>query len=217
MSDTIKQILHIKDLTPDPANARAHNPRNIGMIERSLNEVGAARSIVVDEDGVILAGNGLVEAAAQAGIERVRVIEADGDEIIAVQRKGLTSAQKTSLALFDNRTNELSTWDAGQIAALAEDGVDLSGLFFPHELSALLEQAGDEIIDAADLWKGMPEFEQDGNSEFHSLIMHFKTEQDMHAFAELVNQTINKTTKYLYYPKLIHDHESDYLVESHES
>jgi len=60
-------IDHIGQLKPDPRNARKHNPRNIGMIEAALHEVGAARSIVIDEDGVVLAGNGVVEAAALAG------------------------------------------------------------------------------------------------------------------------------------------------------
>ena len=58
---------------------------------RSLSpRVGAARSIVIDEDGVVLSGNATIEAAAQAGIDRVKVVEADGNEIVAVQRKGLT-------------------------------------------------------------------------------------------------------------------------------
>lgn len=134
-------VLTIADLTSDPANARRHNPRNIGMIEQSLHDVGAARSIVIDEDGVILAGNGLVEAAAQAGIERVRVIEGDGNEIIAVRRSNLTPEQKTMLALYDNRTTDLSDFDPAVLASLADDGVDLSGLWFPDELGALLDQA----------------------------------------------------------------------------
>src|SRR5690349_25083987 len=67
-------ITHIKDLTPDPANARQHNPRNVGMIQDALQEVGAARSIVIDEAGTILAGNATVEAAAAAGITRVQVV-----------------------------------------------------------------------------------------------------------------------------------------------
>src|SRR4051812_2480402 len=82
---------HIGDLTPDPANRRAHNPRNVGMIADSLNAVGAARSIVIDEDGVVLAGNATIEAAAECGIDQVRIIEASGHELIAVRRRGLTA------------------------------------------------------------------------------------------------------------------------------
>ena len=81
---------HIGDLKPDPANARQRTPRGHGMIVESLQTVGAARSIVIDENDMILCGNGVVDAAAEAGIEGVRVVEATGGEIIAVRRTGLT-------------------------------------------------------------------------------------------------------------------------------
>lgn len=47
----------LDDLIPDPRNVRRHPDRNLNMVEQSLREVGAARSIVVDEEGTILAGN----------------------------------------------------------------------------------------------------------------------------------------------------------------
>ncbi|MBP8974408.1 MAG: DNA modification methylase [Anaerolineae bacterium] len=112
-----ESISNIADLKPDSKNARKHNQRNLNMIVDALHEVGAARSIVIDENGVILAGNGVVEAAADAGIERVQVVDADGETIIAVRRTGLTDKQKTRLALLDNRTAELADWDAEAIAA----------------------------------------------------------------------------------------------------
>ena len=140
-----KQISHLKDLTPDLRNARKHTPRNVGMIEKALHEVGAARSIVVDEDGVILAGNATIEAAAAAGIEKVQVVDADGETIIAVRRSGLTPEQKRKLALFDNRTAELAEWDADMLGALAKE-VDLSSMWTGEELQALLtEQNGQEM------------------------------------------------------------------------
>ena len=134
-------ITHIKDLKPDQRNARKHNARNIGMIEDALNEVGAARSIVIDEDGNILAGNGTVEAAAQAGIERVKVVEASGEEIVAVRRRGLTEKQKRRLALFDNRTAELAEWEIDVVREIvAEDAEALKGMFGEQELKGLLAQ-----------------------------------------------------------------------------
>jgi hypothetical protein len=149
-------ITHLKDLKPDPRNARKHTPRNTGMIEKALGEVGAARSIVVDEDGVVLAGNATVEAAAAAGIDRVQVVDADGETIIAVRRTGPTPEQKTRLALYDNRTAELAEWDVDVLRELGDE-IDLSGLWQEHELENLI---GDEI-DREALWKGMPEFEHE--------------------------------------------------------
>ena len=133
----MSDITSLADLTPDPHNARRHTPRNVGMIERALGEVGAARSIVIDENGVVLAGNATIEAAAQAGIEHVQVVDADGETIIAVRRRGLTDEQKTKLALFDNRSSDLSEWDVGVLAELAQE-TNLSGLFSDEELAALI-------------------------------------------------------------------------------
>lgn len=117
----MKPITHIKDLVSDSANARRHTPRNIGVIAESLQTVGAARSIVIDEQNVILAGNGVIDAAGEVGITRLRVIEADGNEIIAVRRSGLTKKQKTQLALADNRANELSGWNPDVVNSLMPD------------------------------------------------------------------------------------------------
>src|SRR6185436_20375876 len=57
-------------LQPDPANRRLHTDRNLAMITASLREVGAGRSIVIDEMGEVLAGNGVVAAAGGAGLTK---------------------------------------------------------------------------------------------------------------------------------------------------
>lgn len=106
------------------------------MIESALREVGAARSIVIDEAGTVLAGNATIEAAAAAGIERVQIVDADGETLVAVRRRGLSDEQKTRLALYDNRTAELAEWDSGALTRLAEENAALlNGLFTNDELT----------------------------------------------------------------------------------
>lgn len=130
----------IAELKPDPKNARKHSRRNIDMLADSLRQVGAARSIVIDEEDVILAGHGVIEAARLAGIDRMRVIEADGNEIIAVRRSGLTERQKRKLSLYDNRVAELADWAPEKLADLIhEDEHLLAGMFSADELSDLLK------------------------------------------------------------------------------
>lgn len=127
-------VTTLRELRPDPKNARTHTPRNIEMLADSLRAVGAGRSIVIDEEGEILAGNGLCEAAAEAGITKVQVIDADGDTIIAVRRTGLTPAQKMKLAIYDNRTAELAEWDPSMLKTLMADGLDLKPFDFDADL-----------------------------------------------------------------------------------
>lgn len=138
-----KPIDTIADLTPDARNPRKRGQRAAGMLVNSLHEVGAARSIVIDEAGNILAGNGTVEAAAEAGIERVQVVDVDGETLVAVRRSGLTAKQKRRLAILDNRTGELAEWDAATLAAIAQEGVELDDLWDRDELGALLAGIGD--------------------------------------------------------------------------
>jgi DNA modification methylase len=129
-------------LVPDPHNRRKRTPRNLDMIAASLREVGAARSIVIDEHNEILAGNGVVESAAAAGISKVQVVDADGDTVIAVRRIGLTPEQKRALAIFDNRTGELAEWNVEQLAADEVAGLTFEPFFFEEELRALLPPGG---------------------------------------------------------------------------
>ena len=144
MSD---DLTHIKDLVPDPKNRRKHTPRNVGMIVDALHKVGAARSIVIDENNEVLAGNATIEAAGEAGITQLKVIDATGDEIVAVRRTGLTSAEKRDLAMYDNRTGELADWDATQLLEDAKNEVDLSAFFYDEELQSILDSAQDVDLD----------------------------------------------------------------------
>ena len=132
----------IADLTLDPANARVHSERNIAMITGSIEECGFGRSVLIDEAGVLIAGNATTQAAARAGLSKVRVIDTEGDEIIAVRRRGLSDAQKAKLALFDNRAAELATgWSAEALQALQAQGVDLTNVFTSDELQDVYAEA----------------------------------------------------------------------------
>lgn len=144
-------INHIKHLKPDAKNARRHTPRNIGLIVDALSEVGAARSIVIDEQGRVLAGNGTIEAAAEAGITKIQVVDSDGETLIAVRRRGLTEHQKRRLALFDNRSAEPAEWDAAILGEFEEEGL-LDGLFYKDELEEIYAGAEAEnlTLDAQD-------------------------------------------------------------------
>lgn len=122
------------------------------MVVESLQTVGAARSIVIDEDNVILAGNGVTEAAREAGITKLRIIDTDGDEVIAVRRTGLTDAQKHHLSVSDNRSGELSTWNVQQLRADVKKGRDLGVFFTEKEQLQILQVREDESVT-----KGSPE------------------------------------------------------------
>jgi len=130
-------LTSITSLKSDHKNARRRTDRSSDLIKESLQRYGAARSIVIDEDNRILAGNGTIDGAKAAGIKNVRIIETDGDEIIAVKRTGLSEEQKVGLALADNRTADLSEWDQEMLHQLSEEH-DISPWFDQDDLNEIL-------------------------------------------------------------------------------
>jgi DNA modification methylase len=131
----------LEQLTADPENRRTHPARNLEAIASALRDVGAARSIVIDEAGRILAGNGVATAARSIGLSKVRIIETAGDEVIAVRRRGLTDEQKRALAIYDNRTGELAEWNLEQLTKDRDAGVAFGPLWTPDEQAALFAPA----------------------------------------------------------------------------
>ena len=75
------------------------------LMERSFKELGAGRSILLDRNGNIIAGNKSQQAAIAAGIKMVRVIETTGDELVAVKRTDvdIDSADGRRMAYLDIR------------------------------------------------------------------------------------------------------------------
>ena len=132
----------INDLKPDHKNARKRTDRSASLIQESLERYGAARSIVIDEDDRVLAGNGTIEGAKAAGLEDVRVIETDGKELIAIKRTNLSEDEKVGLALADNRTSDLSDWDASMLHHLSMEH-EIDPWFEPEDLTELMDDRTD--------------------------------------------------------------------------
>lgn len=113
----------ISDLKFDDKNFNKHTQAGMGLLEKSLKEFGAGRSILIDKDNNIIAGNGIIEAAGQAGFEKVKIVETTGDEIVAVKRTdvSLNSDMGREMALADNATAAADLdWDKDTIGEFFE-------------------------------------------------------------------------------------------------
>lgn len=112
------ELVPIASLTPDPTNARNHtanDARSIKALMKSLEKFGQRKPIVVDADGIVRAGNGLMEAAAQLGWTHISITRADA----------LKGAEAMEYALYDNRTAETSSWDNAILAAQLQEYASL--------------------------------------------------------------------------------------------
>jgi len=149
------RTVHISELKQDPENARRHNPRNVGQIERSISTDGFGRSGLLAEDLTIAAGNATADASVSAGMEEVIIVDSDGTRPVYVRRTDLKSGSPEfrRLALSDNRAAELADWNPDILQSFMDDGFDLEQFWFPDELARVLEGLpdGDEWGNAFDL------------------------------------------------------------------
>jgi hypothetical protein len=151
--------MKLKDLTPDTRNANKGTPRGQQMIEDSLRNYGAGRSILVDKNLRIIAGNKTAENAGSIGIDDVIVVQTDGTKLVAVQRMDLdleTDQAAKELAVADNRSGQVSLeWDGG---ALQDLDIDLSKFWTEDELKAVFaEVVPAELLTDEDAVPDVPE------------------------------------------------------------
>lgn len=135
----------VADLSADPVNARLHDERGLEAIKASLRRFGQQKPIVIDAAGVVIAGNGTLEAARSLGWTHV-----------AVARSNLAGVERTAYALADNRTGDLSTWHNPTLLSLLGGVGDLDGIGFTRaDIQAIIDREAKEAQDApAEAHKG---------------------------------------------------------------
>lgn len=198
------ETLRIKELTPDPTNARKHDEKNLKAIQASLEKFGQRKPIVISQDGTVVAGNGTVEAAKRLGWTELSAVRIPGDWSPEMTR---------AFAIADNRTAELSQFDKvvlmEQLVELKEADFELQALGFEEtELSDFSRISNATVLGSTDAFKeytGMPDFENEDKSSKFRCLVHFRSEADADEFFRVINK---KKTKSLWYP------ESDGLIGS---
>lgn len=119
---------NISDLKFDDKNMNKHTEYGMSLLEKSLRENGAGRSILLDKDNNIIAGNGVIEAAGNIGLEDLQIVESDGKKIIAVKRTDveLDSEKRREMAMADNATAAADlSWDDENIEEISDKfGID---------------------------------------------------------------------------------------------
>ena len=126
----------IADLKPHPQNYRTHTDEQLEHLAASIREHGVYRNVVVSWDGVILAGHGVVLAAAKLGRKMVPIVRVPFDS---------GDPRAVKLLIGDNQIGQLAGVDDRQLIDLLQtinesDLVSLVGTGYDAEhLSALLD------------------------------------------------------------------------------
>lgn len=139
-----EQVIDINALVQDDHNFNKGTEAGRELMEKSFKQLGAGRSVLIDKDGRIIAGNKSQKAAIAAGIKKVRIIETTGDELVAVKRTdiSLDSKEGRELALADNLTTQVNlAWDEVELDKVAaQEGIDLPEWGIDPEMFANPEQ-----------------------------------------------------------------------------
>ena len=122
----------IASLQPYERNTRIHSDSQVDLLVRSIQEYGWTVPVLVDEQNVVIAGHGRIEAAKRMGLDKVPTIRL-GD---------LTPEQVRAYRIADNRLTDLGEWDTGLLAQ------ELSAL---KELDFDLELTGFNLEDLAEM------------------------------------------------------------------
>ena len=185
----------------DKRNYRKHNERNKKLIRKSLEECGTGRSIIVDSNNEIIAGNGVYEQAKAMNIP-VKVIETDGTELIAVKRTDLNTDddKRTKLAILDNSTADTSEMDYAllqkdfELVDLMNMGIDAVNLNIDGNVSNtddIFDNLPDEIAGENLEADELEEIKGDDSTATERVVITFKAEQKSDV-EQLLGMPINK-------------------------
>ena len=178
----------INDLKKWDKNPKKHNKE---AIIESIKQFNPTQPILVQKGtNRIIAGHGRIDAFRELGYTEVPIIELS-----------LNDKQAKAYALVDNQTTMVEGWDELLLKLdldeihLESPELDMDLLGFRDEPLGNFPNANDPVAE----WKGMPEFDNE-NVSGRTIIMHFKTEEDVQSFARLIGQNISDRTKFIWYP-----------------
>lgn len=98
------------ELKPYEGNARVHDEKQIAALMASINEFGFTGVLITNENDMVLAGHGRLEAAKRLGLDKVPV------RLVS----GLTAQQQKAYVLADNKIAQMSKWDKPKLQAELE-------------------------------------------------------------------------------------------------
>lgn len=147
-SDRIS-AMELNRFRPYPRNARTHSKKQIRQIADSIARFGFTNPVLVDDDAMILAGHGRVEAAKLLGMATVPCL----------RLSSMSEAEKRAYVLADNKLAANAGWDedilADELQLVLEDigeiDIDVTG-FSVAEIDMLLDsgESGPEPQDERD-------------------------------------------------------------------
>lgn len=125
----------LKEIHPYENNPRK-NDNAVDAVAASIREFGFKIPIVIDSDGVIVAGHTRYKAATKLGLKKVPCIIADD----------LTEDQVKAFRLADNKVGEIAEWDFDALADELGD-IQMNMEQFGFEIDMSLDDDTAEVVE----------------------------------------------------------------------
>lgn len=128
----------LDDLKHPEKNVRIHSEQQIRELKRSLEKFGQTRALVVDENNVILIGNGLYEAMVSLGYQEASVYV----------KTELSETDKKKLMIADNKTYALGIDNLDTLNEFLEElqgDLDIPG--YDEEILQQMVADADEVTE----------------------------------------------------------------------
>ena len=179
----------IDSLIPYKRNPRDNEKAVIPVME-SIREFGFKVPIVIDTDGVIIAGHTRYKAAKRLGLSTVPCIVADD----------LTEEQVKAFRLADNKVGEIADWDIPLLADELSDITEIDMDQFGFDIYSLVEDGETKQADWFDREELDGAVREEGNDEYNAFVEKFEAK---------------KTTDDCYTPELVYDAVADWVAEKY--
>lgn len=182
-----------EQLLANPNNWRIHPLYQQEALQKILTKVGWVDQVIVNKTtGHLVDGHLRVQTAMRNNEKEIPVlyVELDQEEesIILASLDPLTAMAKTDEDMLKGLIEQVRKTDEETASVLDNIAID----------SNMLKGV---LTDPTEEWQDMPEFTEQSNAYYRSLIIHFNTQEDVDNFIHLTDLKITPQTKYKVFPE----------------
>jgi hypothetical protein len=187
LNDLKRHLRPIDDLKPMESNPMRHSERQLSAFANALAEIGQHRPAVIGKSGVVLIGNGMLEAARRLQWTHIATVTSDGKDQLR--------------ALTDNSISDLGSWDtktrAQTLRDLLDAGEDLrlfgwSKSDLDKELQSAMNELTDDIQDLAEAIEAEAPVDTREDAQAIAQALSDKISKRLHMIAKERPETLTK-------------------------
>ena len=129
---SISESVHLIDMSEiyfDDDNANMGTEKGDRVLEKSLRKLGFGRSVLLDKDNRVIAGNHVLQKSTELGLnQKIVTVDVDGDTIVAVRRTDMSidSKEGRQMAIADNHTSVIGIDLSQEVMMRQSDEYDFS-------------------------------------------------------------------------------------------